>query len=144
MADLKIVNYELAKLAYEKGFRDDPIGLHSGKHYYNYKGELDGDVLEEFKHRHETPNKYLSISAPSQALLQQWLREIHKIHISIDHLSLEDKYSADTYRSANEHIHNITQSLIDNGGFIYYDTYDVALKISLQKALNLIDRIDLK
>lgn len=144
MKDLKIVNYEIAKLAYEKGFRNDPVGLNNGKHYYNYKGELDGDVLEEFKHREDKPNDYLSISAPTQALLQQWLREVHKIHISIDYSSGDNKYYTNVYRNHDEYLHNITQSLKDNDGFIYYDTYDETLKIALQDALNLIGMNNLK
>lgn len=73
-------------------------------------------------------------AAPTQSLLQKWLREIHNIHIEID-LDTDDrfyilkpyKYVIDIYQDIE---HKFIKELIDS--------YEEALEIGLQEALKLI------
>lgn len=86
----QLISFETAKLAKEKGFEEYCFS------YYNLKGEIKHnysengsstdvdfrvdleDLLDNFNRG--IPNTY---SAPTQSLLQKWLREVHKIHIEI-------------------------------------------------------------
>lgn len=130
----KLVSFKVAKLAKEKGFKD-VIGVWRGKHYYNYKGELDGDSIEEIKHRKDKPNKFISIAAPTQSLLAKWLREKYDIDINI-------KRSLSYYKS-------YYYSIIDNNNFdddnedliqvcIINRSYETAFEDALITALKLI------
>ena len=77
----QLVSFKVAKLAKEKGF-DIPV-----LNCYNENGEL-GDVeslcfvnYNQFKNVDgSNTNMY---SAPTQSLLQKWLRDKHKIHIFV-------------------------------------------------------------
>ena len=67
-------------------------------------------------------------SRPTQSLLQRWLREVHKIHITITSISQD---------SWQYHITKVGDSL----GKLYnedYDDYEEALEDALVHALNLI------
>lgn len=88
----EIVTYEVAKLAKEKGFPQDVdrwvADLHSAtnSNYYNHKGELNGDCIEIIKckiQKEEIPKEFELVAAPTQSLLQRWLREEKNIHIEI-------------------------------------------------------------
>lgn len=78
-----IVSYETAKIAKELGFVD-LVGTFRGKHYYNHRGILDGDVMDFIKNR-KSPDVdfYKNIAAPTQSLLQKWLREELFVFIDI-------------------------------------------------------------
>ncbi len=93
------ITFEVAQLAKEKGFDigvnqsyvlykesydydDDPnhresykvndIEVNSHYHVNNYKGiDLSNELYEAY-------------SAPNQALLQKWLREVHQIYVDVD------------------------------------------------------------
>lgn len=129
-----VVSLETAKLAYEKGFRDT-IRKFKGKSYYNSNGELNGDCLLELKEfienkKNNTDNsEYKSISAPTQSLLQKWLRDTYNVHISI--------IMADTLTSMYVyHISSTGNGIRPDSEF--YNTYEEALEFGLLEALNLI------
>lgn len=83
----QIVTFETAKLAKEKGFDE------LCREYYNENKELNsfiyyaGDGSGYDKNSTITDNDYYNLkaiySAPTQDLLQKWLREVHKINIEI-------------------------------------------------------------
>ena len=89
-----VVRYDTAKLAVSLGF-EDTIGVFKGKSYYNQEGELNGDVTYELKNKESK-----SIPAPTQSLLQKWLRDEHKIHIFISfHPNIKNsKYEKNTHK----------------------------------------------
>ena len=69
----KLISLETAKLAKKKGF------IHTQKKVY-YNGELGYLTLDDLKDGKLVDNiEY----APTQSLLQKWLREKHGIHISL-------------------------------------------------------------
>ncbi len=84
-----IVKFETAKLANQKGYINNRRLLYRDGNYYNYKGELNGDTLDEIKDilkykrdpEHIRYDKYNTISAPTQSLLNKWLRSFHNIEI---------------------------------------------------------------
>lgn len=87
----KIISFDTAKLARNKGFHIEINSL-KGVNYYNHKGEFNGDILESIKHRNDTDNKYKLVPAPTQTDLQDWLRIEHKIHIQIIYMDDVLKY----------------------------------------------------
>lgn len=86
----EIVTYEVSKLAKEKRFPQEFDYAHfkSKLNYYNHQEELNGDVGDILKLRikHKpVPEDMQPIAAPTQSLLQRWLREEKKVHIEIAH-----------------------------------------------------------
>ena len=109
----QLISFETAKLAKEKGF-NWKVSLH-----YESNGNRFFDKVEcNFN------NVELICSAPTQSLLQKWLREVHKLIITIDHVTSKGW----CYRIQ---INNSDWS-------IYFKTYEEALEKGLQEALKLI------
>ena len=137
----QLISFETAKLAFEKGFPQEPNKLRVP--YYNYKGEIKGDVTEFLKRylKKEDTTGYENISAPTQSLLQKWLREVHKISVCIDFRHSDTNkieginsvyYDINIYR-----LHSGDAYKIINMSQIS-DIYEKALEIGLQQALGLI------
>lgn len=139
----EIVGFKTATLAYDKGFRDT-ISCIGGKNYYNLKGELNGDSSNELKEylkwRKEGGElKETNISAPTQSVLQKWLREKHNIFVictqefywdGVNHLVQVFKYNPE-----KERCYEGTMLYGDNGEF---ESYEVSLEFGLKLALELI------
>jgi hypothetical protein len=111
----KLISFETAKLAKEKGF-DDVIVLNS----YSDNGVLKEDYIFKQVKR--------CSAAPTQALLQKWLRDEHKLEISID-LDLNKDYFV-TIKDRGRGL------LFESKGT--FKTYENALEVGLQEALELI------
>ena len=118
----QLISIETAKLAKEKGlnisvssyFSEDGFGLRERQPLLNYNDRI------------------ITISAPTQSLLQKWLREEHKLHLDM-------WYNFFTCRWRNEAIINIiTQENYDFLDEKEYDTYEEALEVGLEQALKLI------
>lgn len=74
---------------------------------------------------------FTAYSAPTQSLLQKWIREVHNIHISVYHFwdftnNTED-YQAQISQIDNEVLHTD-----------FHGTYELALEEGLNQALKLI------
>lgn len=107
----QLIEYKTALLAKEKGFN-----IHRNKYYYDDLKEKSMSMIYDYKN----PNHYC---CPTQALLQKWLRDNHNIHIFIK-LKSENNYEYYCYKQIDSY-------LKDNG----FKTYEEALEIALQKAL---------
>ena len=129
-----IVSFEVAKLLKEKGYTDI-VGIIKGKHYYNYKGEVDGDQLDFIKASLRKENLTLVENYPAQtlSLAQKWLREVHNIHIVIT-LEFSESLKELWYYGLLSIKGNEINELGDEG----YTTYELALEAALQEALKLI------
>ena len=124
----ELVSFKTAKLAKEKGFNIEI------KYYYDFKkfgkrplgffGKLNANDLTQWDNtlKQNKPAEY--ISAPTQSLLQKWLREVHKIIIIIDLEVQSKKYYFKIYSGIS----------IFEG--YYYNTYEECLEVALQFALN--------
>ena len=115
----KLISFETAKLAKEKGFHISSRGEGMGKRVF-INGELVNTIFSSKDHIH----------APTQSLLQKWLREVHNVSIKID-----DYYTNSRVRFD----YNISElgSQEDNPVGVF-ETYEEALEIGLQEALKLI------
>ena len=112
----KLISFETAKLAKEKGFHISSRGEGMGKRVF-INGELVNTIFSSKDHIH----------APTQSLLQKWLREVHEISIKVD-----DYYTNSRVRFD----YNVCQlgSQEDNPVGIF-ETYEEALEIGLYQAL---------
>ena len=82
----EICTFEVAKLAKEKGFKEEVFA------YYDYEGDLvyavspyrGSSIIEILVDKNkQNPIGAEYTSAPTQSLLQRWLREEKKLHIEI-------------------------------------------------------------
>lgn len=145
----QLISFDTAKLAKEKGLQigtrksyihhlkdyfydDDPTHRESyladtirlDYDFYMVNGEEDyGDFSNE---------NYTMYEAPTQSMVQKWLRDKHNIHIQINLEVLKHPYfSSEVIVITSEHYHSICTSNP-------YPTYEEALEEGLQEALNLI------
>jgi hypothetical protein len=139
----QLISFETAKLAKEKGFNwgcyieyeVEDYEYRQGSPGYSKvtikKGDLkkaDGSSI--FRNWN---NNY---SAPTQSLLQKWLREKHKLYVYINPTTYgeEARYSAQLDGYGKKGI--FSSPLID--GFTIYNSYEEALEEGLHEALKLI------
>lgn len=128
----ELITFETAKLAKEKGFPQEPNKLKIP--YYNYKGEFKGDVKDWLRKylRKEDTSDVESVSAPTQSLLQRWLREKHNIIITIEHWTnqpVNNQIWENCYDYNFQQLHH---------GTTPHKTYEQALEEGLYKALKFI------
>ena len=128
------ISLETAKLAREKKL---PFFYDLGTNCTCYKLSEPKHVLSYHMH-FEGPDKLEYISAPTQSLLQKWLREVHKIEVLIeaDCCQQNFEYGYDFY-IWNKNDADEFWSAPDNGNSTY-KTYEEALEDGLKYVLNLI------
>tara|TARA_R110000868_G_scaffold308542_2_gene570025 strand:+ start:143 stop:592 length:450 start_codon:yes stop_codon:yes gene_type:complete len=142
----QLITFETAKLAKEKGFDigvnqsyiiykesynydDDPnhresykvndIEINSHYHVNNYKGiDLSNELYEAY-------------SAPTQSLLQRWLREVHKIDVFCDCIGSGKYYSVIYDNNIKEGNDKVFEQEKET-------SYEEALEVGLQESLKLI------
>lgn len=117
----EIISFETAKLAKEKGF--------NWECEYGFLKQENNIEDHEIKHKNDLYlidciNEYLY--APTQSLLQKWLREVHKIYC--------DPILRPNLRYSWE-INTLSYIDVSEKSF---ETYEEALEIGLQQALKLI------
>ena len=113
----KLISFETAKLAKEKGFHISSRGEGMGKRVF-INGELVNTIFSSKDHIH----------APTHSLLQKWLREVHNIHITITSISQE---------SWQYHIQKPGDKLGDNYNEDF-ENFEEALEGGLYQALLLL------
>jgi len=72
----ELISFETAKLAKEKGFL-----LHTIDTFYQYDGSISLCHYQSTRALEVQDKERVECYAPTQSLLQKWLREKHKIHI---------------------------------------------------------------
>ncbi len=109
----QVISFETAKLAKEKGFDNDSDG---------YYGMMNG----HFK----CVDGQETCDAPTQSLLQKWLREVHSLSVKIDDYITNSRvrydYSVSDLGSQEDNPIGV------------FETYEEALEQGLQEALSLI------
>ena len=137
----KIITLKTAQLAKEKEFNwstPDYYGKYLGvaNDYTSQSGGYDTERIvtnnwNDGWGSYPTRSEDVECSAPTQSLLQKWLREIHHIHITIEMVSIV----SETYCYIIRGNFPLINSYKD---LDYEDTYESALEDALEKALNLI------
>jgi len=128
----QLISFEAAKLAKEKGFDlklnnfycDNYSGLCSESEEFLYI-ELMRNGIYDCNNEFEEGQRY---SAPTQSLLQKWLREKYKIHVQI--LPYNQKYLLSLLKYGQ----NGSNPNFDNE----FNSYEEALEEGLFEALKLI------
>ena len=131
----KLISFETAILAKEKGFKNACDGFVNKDNEYIFMPDLLYPNNSEFSHNSEEDPEVVEwkelmktlVLAPTQSLLQKWLREVHEISIKID-----DYYTNSRVRFD----YNVCElgSQEDNPVGIF-ETYEEALEIGLYQAL---------
>ena len=133
----KLITFDTAKLAKEKGFnwKTHRIWMHGcppwedDDYWYPEKDiwyERDRDYLCDVPY-HE-PWYYL----PTQGHLQMWLRDIHGIQV---YVNSQTKDGNGKYR---DYVAHVNGREINDARDCEYQTYEEAMEVGLQHALNLI------
>ncbi len=151
----QLINFETAKLAKEKGFNE------RGHYFYKVKSENDIELYGCTKKQligfkgykpiyykvndyHTNKEKYNAklyrCSAPTQSLLQKWLREKYNIEINITRMPPEAIKSS--FNKGNKRIKKYNMWVWSLNGnprienpLLFFDNYEEALEIGLQEAL---------
>lgn len=134
----QLINFETAKLAKEKGFNIYTQKVFVETLEHTLEMGRGGDCTFPYQaprvlNSSEFGNwDIVHCKAPTQSLLQKWLREVHNIHLLIEPYYNEQTvliYGIDVI------IENSKEEIIIEKGF---KTYEQALEIGLQEALKLI------
>ena len=122
----ELVTYGVAKLAKEKGFNEGCL-------FYYQNGVTESDGC--YNH-YNMGNKNIC-SAPTQSLLQRWLREEKGVHITIDRdLDFNEKdYIYEWQASQRKDLGDGCYRVINENDMEFYSTYVEALEKALKYAL---------
>jgi len=115
------INFETAKLARERGF-NIPC---QAEYFSKVKSEYSITISTQNWNSDLYPNCY---SAPTQSLLQKWLREEHNLKIGVN----------TPFNGSKDYQVSFPVNKIDWYNSDYYRTYEQALEKGLQEALKLI------
>lgn len=132
----QLISFETAKLAKKKGFNEET------SHYYDLIDNKLKHTIEGFSnpnedcmidielewHNHSNFNR---LAAPTQSLLQKWLREKHELHVGIYYRNVDKSWITEIF---------YTREYMKNGRLPYtvHKTYEEALEQGLIEALKLI------
>ena|ERR1700741_194353 len=129
----KRITFPTAVLAKEKGFNAETCDYYritgsgpfnTAKRNWNNDSEM------------KTAGGMTYISAPTQSLLQKWLREVHGLHIAILYSPLQSKYEHELYKTDEDLIQDSLLKLsMDVEEYVIYNSYEDALEAGLQEQL---------
>ena len=129
----QLIEFPTAKLAKEKGFNFKVYKQYPP----DFEGVIDTDHSANCVIGGECSMKYPDkdcFAAPTQSLLQRWLREVHQIEVYVTPV-IENKYiTHGEYNNKNAYY----QWMIWGTSFSLGDTYEQALEQGLFEALSLI------
>jgi hypothetical protein len=121
----ELISFSTAKLAKEKGFDEET------ENQWWYALQEDGDVDLQDNDNYTRKEAFF---APTQSLLQRWLREKHGIHVDVSVNEICWSYRLDNPPRDGSIIFDLRSSI---GGQMF-KTYEQALEAGLKKALKLI------
>lgn len=131
----ELITYDTALLAKEKGF--DEWALQDA--YYD-PGSTEPGTLQYAYHKQQsfsTPNRWHRlIQAPTQSLLQRWLREVHKIYVCMEPHSVGPGVHS-WWLSKPQHFYKFSNVHELEHPYEFW-SYEEALEKGLQAALKLI------
>lgn len=131
----KLISFETAKLAKEQGFNIRIQHTVNGQNclYFLDTGEVPKMINTNQIDNWNDDKKFQHVcSAPTQSLLQKWLREVHDINVIIYPELFNGEFTYYHYDIYTDLSHAYSENLSD------MKTYEEALEKGLQKALKLI------
>lgn len=152
----QLVSLEVAKLAKEKGFQEEvnEYYLENGQRYSyfydDWHGEVDiEDLMNNWNKKGwkvttngeacfgcDRDKRYMeAYSAPTQALLQRWLRDVHKIGVLVEIDGSGALWGYSVFPITPEASAYTGQPFINED---ILDSYEAALEEGLQEALKLV------
>ena len=125
--ELKLIEYNTAKLLKEIGLEE---GLSCNYHYCIGYKEVPEDkkVIKLDYIKSSVKGQFHLALAPTQAIIQQWLREVHNIHIFLCRLPKHWEIM----------ISQIFPYKMLFDSYIEYDTYEDALEAGILESINII------
>jgi hypothetical protein len=129
----QLITFETAKLAKENGFKEQ---------VYSFYGET--EEIEPYWNTNSDETKITSnrISAPTQSLLQKWLRDVHDIEVEVFawRMTLEEALGNTFLFKEGKYYAGVidVRGKDDEEGSDYVETYEEALEKGLATALKLI------
>ena len=149
-----LISIKTAKLAQEKGFNIPTLFFYFKSYNAGLEYILVNELQSQFgkiiqSENHNNASWILSrVSAPTQSLLQKWLREVHNCFIDIlphrdgDSKNKQWKNKEDVFWTVEVDYYgkNFEIELTDDSDFTQHfnKTYEEALEIGLYQALKLI------
>lgn len=119
-------NYDVQRYSFYRVIKDEQIlELNVGTNSSNINGLYESYNDENFV----TQKNYF---APTQALLQRWLREVHEIEVNPNQNFTKGGIKMQYNISIESRKHNHL------GKYVYGNTYEEVLEVGLQEALKLI------
>ena len=122
----ELITFETAKLAKEKGFNEKVYREYDKSGYLRCTSKSADVVLGPY----EELLKSTEYPAPTQSLLQRWLREVHKINIVIQYW---------TGLKPHKPVLHYRTTVNENFFGEHYVTYEEALEEALFESLKLIE-----
>jgi len=118
----ELIKFETAKLAKEKGFDLESSGVYDEKcvlgiNHHDYRRLYKNSLEDNW-----------NTAAPTQSLLQRWLREVHNIHLTVIH-----RLDISNYKEYYDYLLEKTEVK-----YRHYTSWEEALEIGLYQALLLI------
>lgn len=127
----EICTYEVCKLAKEKGLPQDECGVNIG--YYAWDGCRNiHSLVNSFAWYNDEYNHDDLYLAPTQSLLQRWLRDKKEIHIEIGASACGYFWIADKTNGTAITDSDLLDLGTNNGGC--FETYELALEDALKYA----------
>jgi len=117
--DLKLIDYDTAKLAREVGF-----DLEVEYTYTSDRGSA--DFFYDFDDYNQYDDNY---SAPTQALLHKWLMDKFQMIVCISYLPFDNSFTSSVYKKENYPVTAYNTPLIS------YDSYEEVLEAGLKVTL---------
>ena len=130
----QLISFEIAKLAKKKGFDTKVLNHYKGIELINNGRPYNFNSVEE-----QVLWSIELTSAPTQSILQRWLREVHGIDITVIPEWQKEKrvyYVGFSYINSSNKLDIFFSK--DNDVKVQYKTYEEALEIGLQESLKLI------
>jgi hypothetical protein len=144
----QLISFEVAKLAKEKGFNVAVCSCYTKDGNFQDLNDLYNCSCEGGMQLKECYNDYNThprlFSAPTQSLLQKWLRDVYNTIINLsaipDHRDIDNKKLSFYYDILKDNDWIEEELDEKNSDPVYYATYEEALESGLEAALNLITK----
>jgi hypothetical protein len=140
----QLISFETAKVAKEKGFNIECKNKYVETLEHTLEMGRGGDCTFAYQSPRVLSSRsydkwdIIHCNAPTQSLLQKWLREVQNIHVKL-HSSNTDIFSFEIYFMIYKNV-DLNKKNLQNHKYskINYSTYEEALEAGLQVALKLI------